>query len=113
MTELRNMDTARLRPLADAADDYLVTGREILRRQADIKRSSERLSASLQAFAQHMQADRGMATWPDEAVRLRHSVDQDFRAYRIAVESYAALLETLPCIAAQDSAARRPRASDR
>jgi hypothetical protein len=96
VTELRNRDTAQLRPLAEAADDYLVTGREILRRQADIKQSSERLSVSLQAFAQHMQSDRGMGTWPAEAVRQRHSVDQDFRAYRIAVETYAALLETLP-----------------
>ena len=93
---LRGMNTSSMRPLSDAADDYLVTVREILRRDADMARSDERLSSSLQAFAEHMQADRGMRTWPEEAVRLREAVVKDLRDHRIAVESYAALLEAFP-----------------
>lgn len=93
---LRGMNASSMRALSDAADDYLVTVREILRRDADMARSGERLSSSLQTFAEHMQADRGMQTWPEEAVRLREAVVKNLRDYRIAVESYAALLGAFP-----------------
>lgn len=105
VTALRGMNTSSMRPLSDAADDYLVTVREILRRDANRARSGERLSSSLQTFGEHMQADRGMRTWPEEAVRLRETVVKDLRDHRIAVESYAALLEGFP--ASQLSVAAR------
>ena len=93
---LRGIKSESMRPLSDAADDYLITVREILRRDADMAGSGERLSSSLRTFSEHMQADRGMRTWPDEAVRMREAVVKELRDHRIAVESYAVLVESFP-----------------
>ena len=92
---LRERDTSALRPLADAADDYLVTAREILRRRAAMHSSRERLTKSAEDLSRHVQADRGAAAWTQEAVRLREPVIRDLREYRIASESYSTLLESL------------------
>jgi hypothetical protein len=96
VVKLRKLDTSRVLPFADAADGYLVTVREILRRRAAMQDARERLGKSLEIFTQHVQTDRGGAAWTGEAVRLRENADRDFRDYRVASESYAALLETLP-----------------
>jgi hypothetical protein len=93
---LRNRDTSAVRALADAADDYLVTAREILKRRAAMQASRESVAKSLQAFTEHMQSDRGRAAWTQQAVDLRVPLERDLREYRIASESYAALLESLP-----------------
>ena len=96
VTKLRSMNASSFRPLADAADDYLVTTREILRRNADMETLRARLSASLDALQAHIKADRGRADWTREAVRLKQLLDKDVRDYRIAVDSYRSLLQTLP-----------------
>ena len=93
---LRNRDTSALRPLADAADDYLVTAREILRRRATMHSSRERLLQELEALSRHVQNDRGAAEWTQQAVSLKQALDRDMREYRIASESYATLLASLP-----------------
>ena len=93
---LRKLDTRSVLPLADAADGYLVSVREILRRRAVMQNAREPLAKGLEALTQHLQTDRGAAAWTGEAVRLRDSLERDFREYRIASESYVALLETLP-----------------
>ena len=93
---LRKMNTASFTPLADAADDYLVTAREIGRRAVEIQRSRTALDASYGALAAHVKSDRGAAGWPAEAVRLKQAVDKDFRDYRIAVDAYRMLLESFP-----------------
>jgi hypothetical protein len=92
---LRERDTSALRPLADAADDYLVTAREILRRRATMHSSRERLAKSLEELSRHMQADRGAADGTRQAVSLREPIDRDLREYRIATESYVTLLQSL------------------
>jgi hypothetical protein len=96
VARLRKLDTGSMLPLADAADGYLVTAREILKRRAAIHSVRERVTKELDALTQHVQSDRGRADWPQQAVRLRDELDRDFREYRIATESYAELLETLP-----------------
>ncbi|HEX2826677.1 MAG TPA: hypothetical protein VHP37_10055 [Burkholderiales bacterium] len=93
---LRRMNTASFTPLADAADDYLVTAREIGRRAVEIQKSSAALDASYRALAAHMKADRGAAGWPAEAVRLKQAADKDLRDYRLAVDAYRMLLESFP-----------------
>lgn len=100
---LRGMKTSPVVSLADAADAYLVTAREILRRQAYIRRAQESLAKSMETLTQHVQTDRGAASWTQEAVRLRESLDKDFRDYRLAAEACASLLESFP--AAQASIA--------
>ena len=98
---LRDMKTASVRRLADAADDALVTNREILRRHVDIGRAHARLTLNFESLAQHIKSDRGGNDWTREAVRLKALVDKDFRDYRIAVESYASLLESFPATQAK------------
>jgi hypothetical protein len=95
-TTLKRMNTASFTPLADAADDYLVTAREIARRAVEMQRARTALAASLAALSAHIQSDRGAASWPAEASRLKQAVDKDLRDDRIAVESYRTLLASLP-----------------
>jgi hypothetical protein len=92
---LRQLDAAALGALGNAADDYVLTSREILRRIAVANRSRFDLGASSQALRSHMSADRGTAAWPGEAVRLRERVDQDYREYRLAAEALVKLLDSL------------------
>lgn len=93
---LKNIRVAAIAPLADAADNYLVTVREILRRRAAIDSVRERLAKSVPALAEHVQSDRGAAAWPKRAVELKQGADADLRELRIATESYTSLLDTLP-----------------
>jgi hypothetical protein len=96
VSALRNMKTASLTPLADAADDALVTSREIMRRQLGMDQARKRLALSFDTFARHIRSDRGRNDWTREAVRIKAAVDKDLRDYRIAVESYSTLLESFP-----------------
>ena len=92
---LRRMNTAAFTPLADAADDYLVTAREIARRSVEIQRSRAALDSSVPALGAHIRGDRGGARWTGEAMRMKQALDSDFRDYRLAVEAYRAVLPTL------------------
>ena len=96
LAALRSLRTAPARRLADAADETLHSTREILRRHVEIGRTRSRLAQSSEALAVHIQSDHGAANWTHEAMRLKNTVDRDSRDYRIAVESYASLLESLP-----------------
>ena len=92
---LRRMQTSSFRPLADAADDYLVTAREIARRSVEIRRARERFAASLPALERHIKTDRGATAWTGEAMRLKAALDKDLRDYRIAVDAYRSVLGSL------------------
>jgi hypothetical protein len=92
---LQSMNSSSFRPLADAADDYFVTAREILRRQADIQRARAGVTANLDALGGHIKTDRGRSDWTREAVQLKEALDKDARDYKVAVESYASLLQSL------------------
>lgn len=96
VSALRSMKTASLTPLADAADDALVTSREIMRRQLAMDQGRKRLALSFDTLSRHIRSDRGRNDWTREAVRMKGVVDKDLRDYRIAVESYSTLLESFP-----------------
>jgi hypothetical protein len=101
--KLHGSDASRRGAAQHAAEGYLVAVRDLLRRQLEMTRARERLPARTEAFAAHMRArDAGAA--PDEALRLKGLVDDEFHAYRTAVEGYLSLLRTLP----QTQAAIRP-----
>jgi hypothetical protein len=89
---LRRMNTASFTPLADAADDYLITAREIARRSVEIQRTGAAVRSESEALGAHIRNDRGAAAWTGEAVRLKQALDKDFREYRLAVEAYRTLL---------------------
>jgi hypothetical protein len=93
---LRKLDTESMLPLADAADGYLVSVREIVKRRVAIQGASTRTLKALEALTEHLQRDRGAAGWPKDMVALKENMDREFRDYRIAAESYAELLESLP-----------------
>ena len=93
---LKKLDSAGRQALVDAADNYLVTAQEILRRQAVGHRSRLQLAESLQALRAHFRADRGAASWVREAVRLRAPMEKSYADYRGAAETFDQLLESLP-----------------
>lgn len=100
---LKRLDAADKQALVDAADNYLVTGQEILRRQATAHRNRLLLADSLQALRAHFRADRGAASWVREAVRLRVPVEKHYGEYALAVETFDKLLESLPASQARVS----------
>ena len=96
LAKLKSLDAAREQPLADDADDYLLTGREILKRVADSQRHRRELTESLQALQQHMRTDDRSGAWVQEAVKLREKVNKDHRGYAAAIAVLDKLLQSLP-----------------
>lgn len=80
--------------LADAADDYLLTAREILKRHADSYRYRLLLAESTQALRGHMRADNRTGAWVQEAVKAKERVNKDFRGYSLAASTLDKLLAT-------------------
>ena len=94
--QMKQMPTERDRAFTDDADGYLVTVREIIRRRAAINRLYVLHTESLAALRGHMRMDNRTSAWVQQAVRAKERAEKDFRDYRIAVEAYGALLDTLP-----------------
>lgn len=93
---LKRLEAARDRPLADAADDYLLAVREILKRQLDSHRHRQLLAASSQVLANHMRADDRTGEWAQDAVKAREQVNQDYRGYSLAIGAYGKLIASFP-----------------
>ena len=94
--QLDGKDAAALAPLVDAADDFLITSREILLRRASSERHRVRLSGDLRQLRQHMRADDRTGAWITAAVRAKERVDEDYRDFRIASAALFTLLDTFP-----------------
>ncbi len=93
---LKRLDATGQQALVDAADNYLLTGQEILRRQATGHRNRLLLADSARALREHFRADRGAASWVREAVRAREPVEKHYGVYRSAAETLDKLLESFP-----------------
>lgn len=93
---LHGMDASPVGELGDAADDYLLTSREIMLRWASSHRYRGRLFASIQALRSHMHADDRTGAWVSTAVRAKERVEEDYRDYRIATNALRSLLESFP-----------------
>ncbi len=96
LQKLRDIDASPVEALADAADDYVLTGREILVRHASSQRTRLKLSGSLQALQNHMRADDRTGSWVTQAVRAKERVEEDYRDYRLASNALGKLLESFP-----------------
>jgi hypothetical protein len=105
---LRNINPQRIIELVDPADGYIVSVREILRRRAVIESTRPRLSGSIHALMAHINADRGGADWPAQAVKLKEAAERDFREFRIATESYVSLLDSFPAAQSKIAAQAKP-----
>jgi len=93
---LKRLGAAGNLELVDALDDYLLTSREILGRQAASYRFRRQLLASTQALRDHMRADNRTGAWVRDAVQGKERVEKDYRDYLGAAEALDKLLESFP-----------------
>jgi hypothetical protein len=96
LSALKNLDASRQPAFAEAADDYLLTGREILKRLAAVQRYRLLLAESLQALVGHMRADDHSGAWVQEAVKARERAQKDHRDLDLATGALDQLLQSLP-----------------
>lgn len=99
--KLRETDLSPVGAFADAADDYLLTSREILLRRASSQRNQLKLADSLQALRNHMRADDRTGAWVTHALRAKERVEEDYRDYRMTTDALAKLLDSFPASQAQ------------
>ena len=109
--ELHGLSVSADRALAEAAEDYLLTVREILRRQAATHRYGIQVAASDAALRDHMRgAGRRSKGWIDEAVRLKDRMEKDYFDYHLAADAFGRLLDSYPATR-EKLAAQRPAAA--
>src|SRR3989475_11384681 len=83
--ELRGISASPNQALVDAAEEYMLTVRQILRNQAASHRYRIQVSASEQALRDHMRtANRRSGNWSKDAVRVRDPLVEGQFGYRIA-----------------------------
>ena len=95
--ELRGMSASPNRELVDAAEEYILTVRQILRNQAASHRYHIQVSASEQTLRDHMRtANRRSGNWIKDAVRFKDRMEKEYFDYRISVDAFGRLLESYP-----------------
>ncbi|HET9665075.1 MAG TPA: hypothetical protein VFP00_12685, partial [Burkholderiales bacterium] len=104
LMKLRDMDTAAIEELSAAADDYLLTVREILRRRAADYRYRSRVSESVRSLRAHMRSDNRTGAWVTQAVHGKTRLEGDFRRYRMTAVALAGLLAQYPAAHARVAA---------
>ena len=83
--------------LADGAEHYILSAREIARRRVDTDRLWARASSSRQALAGHMaRAERRSEPWLRSAVALKKKVEDDYFEVGITLKALDELLYRLP-----------------
>jgi Skp family chaperone for outer membrane proteins len=94
---LRKAGASRNRPLADGAEHYVITSREIFKRQAAIARLSEEAHASKSSLQTHIgRASRRDRAWIDEAMSRKKKVETQYFDYNLALTGLAELLWSFP-----------------
>jgi len=96
LAELKLLSASREPALAEAADDYILTGREILKRVVNVQRYRQLLAESLPALIAHMRADNHSGAWVQQAVKARERVNQDHRGLSLAASALDTLLQSFP-----------------
>ena len=97
VSELRDLSASPNRELVAAAEEYLLTVRQILREQAASHRYRVQLAASDERLREHMRkAGRRSAGWIDEAVRSKDRLERNYFDYRVSVEALERLLASYP-----------------
>ncbi len=95
--ELRGMSASPDRELVDAAEEYMLTVRQILRNQAASHRYRIQVSASDRALRDHMRsAKRRSGSWIQEALRAKERLEKDYFDYRLSADALGRLLESYP-----------------
>jgi len=95
--EMRDMSASHNRELVAAAEDYLLTARQILRQLAASHRYRVQVSASESALREHMRKASGRSkAWIDEAIRIKDRMERNFFDYRVSAEALERLLASYP-----------------
>jgi hypothetical protein len=82
---------------AEAAESYIVSAREIVRRRGDIERLERQAQASRQALAGHMAgAARRNEAWMHGALALKKRVESDYFDLNVTFKALEELLFKLP-----------------
>jgi hypothetical protein len=92
---LRSTATGRISKLAAGADGYLLTAREVLRRQTVMLQLRTKIGAGITAFRAHM-GDRSAADWTGKAVQLKNGLEQDYREFQRTLDAHIQIVESLP-----------------
>ena len=97
LAALRNAATGRILLLASGADGYLLTAREVLRRQAAMLQLRASISEGVAAFRAHLTGgNRAAADWNSAAVRLKNRLEQDYREFQRTVDAHTKIVDSLP-----------------
>jgi len=84
------------RALVDAADLYIVTTRELLRRMASSQRYRGAFVSSTRALRSLAEtADRRSGAWIGQTIVAKERTERDYSDYRRAVDATVSLLESL------------------
>ncbi len=95
--ELRRMSASPNHALVDAAEEYMLTARQILRNQAASHRYRVQMAASDRSLRDHMRtAGRRTGPWIQEALRAKDRLERDYLDYRLSIEAFSRLLESFP-----------------
>jgi len=96
LQRIRLAATRRDPPLAEAANGYLASVLEVLRRQAGAARYRAQFIDDRKALTAHMAAAGSRSdSWGAEAIRLRKRVEEDYFGYQLAVSSLDNMLAGL------------------
>ncbi len=93
--QLKLLQVERDLMLADDAENYLITLREIISKRSAANRLYVLHTESLGALQDHMRADNHTGAWVKQAVLAKERAEKDFRDYRLMVATYGTLLGTL------------------
>ena len=84
-------------PLADGAEHYVITAREIFKRQAASIRASQEAGEGRNSLQMHMgKAARRDRAWIDEAMRRKTKVEAQYFDYNLALTGLSELLWRFP-----------------
>jgi len=96
LQQLRAPGARRDAALADAAEGYVASALEVLRRQAGATRHRTLFIDDRKALAAHMAAAGSRSqSWPAEAIRLKKQLEEDYFGYQLAVTSLGNMLAGL------------------
>ena len=96
LAALRRMSAAPNRPLFDAAELYVITAREVLRREAARDRCEVALITSRKALLDLLQeAGRRSESWIGRTMQAKEQFEKDAFTCRLALDAIANLLASL------------------
>jgi hypothetical protein len=96
LAALHRVGAAPNRALVDAAELYMVTARELLRRQAASARYRAAFASSMLTLRTlAASADHRSSVWIRQAIAANERAEQDYANYRDAIDATASLLDSL------------------